>query len=268
MCEWRLTAVGVLGAVRLRKDKRCWLRRENLRMDSLLRDARERKELVLLKPSAPSSSRPPLSTELDRKLNAPWRERRTFPTHPDTWEWAPDSLSPRYSITMLCWLNRGFELSCDSCNRSSRGTLEVERQQSGDGVPGLYWRRVNAAAARKVMERAMTELIHSQVVMQHGYRKSSRDQDTSSFTRKASFCRVVPPEPPGFLFQHISVKAPLGLPQLNMGSFLMSISMLTRYACYDISVTTHKQQPRGYKRPELLIKDTSQTASRPLTGFL
>lgn len=66
-----LTAVGVLGAVRRRKDKRCWLRSENLRMDSLLRDASERKELVLLKSPVPSSPRPPLSTELDRRLNAP-----------------------------------------------------------------------------------------------------------------------------------------------------------------------------------------------------
>lgn len=66
-----LTAVGVLGAVRLRKDRRCWLRSENLRMDSLLREARERRELVLLKSPVPSSPLPPLSTELDRKLIAP-----------------------------------------------------------------------------------------------------------------------------------------------------------------------------------------------------
>lgn len=56
--------------MRLRRDRRCWLRRENLRMDSLLREARERKELVLLK-SPPSSPRPPLSTELERKPSAP-----------------------------------------------------------------------------------------------------------------------------------------------------------------------------------------------------
>ncbi len=66
-----LTVVGVLGAVRLRKDRRCWLRSENLRMDSLLREASERSELVLLKSPVPSSPRPPLSTELDKRLNAP-----------------------------------------------------------------------------------------------------------------------------------------------------------------------------------------------------
>lgn len=66
-----LTAVGVLGAVRLRKDRRCWLRNENLRMDSLLREASERRELVLLKSPVPSSPLPPLSTELDKKLSAP-----------------------------------------------------------------------------------------------------------------------------------------------------------------------------------------------------
>lgn len=81
-----LTAIGVLGAVRLRKDKRCWLRSENLRMDSLLREAKERSELVLLKSPVSSSPPPPLSTELDKKLRAPCRERRTFPTHPDMWE--------------------------------------------------------------------------------------------------------------------------------------------------------------------------------------
>ncbi|TNN70658.1 hypothetical protein EYF80_019095 [Liparis tanakae] len=63
--------VGVLGAVRLRKDRRCWLRSENLRMDSLLREARERRELVLLKSPSPSSARPALSTGLDIKPNAP-----------------------------------------------------------------------------------------------------------------------------------------------------------------------------------------------------
>lgn len=67
-----------MGAVRLRSDRRCWLRRENLRIDSLLRDASERREPVLLKSPAPSS---PL--ELDRRPKAPWRERRTFPIHPD-----------------------------------------------------------------------------------------------------------------------------------------------------------------------------------------
>lgn len=68
---WRLTAVGVLGAVRLRKDRRCWLRRENLRKDSLLREARERRELVLLKSPVSSSPLPPLSAEVDKKLSAP-----------------------------------------------------------------------------------------------------------------------------------------------------------------------------------------------------
>lgn len=85
-----LTAVGVLGAVRLRSDSRCWLRTENLRMDSRLRDARERSELVLLK--AASSGRPVLSA---RSPQVVWRERRTFPTHPDTCECATDSLSPK-----------------------------------------------------------------------------------------------------------------------------------------------------------------------------
>lgn len=96
-CVCRLTAVGVLGAVRLRKDRRCWLRSENLRMDSLLREASERRELVLLKSPVPSS---PL---VDKRLTTPWRERRTFPTHPDTWEWATDILSPKYSITNNHW---------------------------------------------------------------------------------------------------------------------------------------------------------------------
>lgn len=76
-----LTAMGVLGAVRLRKDRRCWLRNENLRMDSRLRDARERRELVLLK--SPVALSPLLE---DKKPSAPWKERRTFPTHPDTWD--------------------------------------------------------------------------------------------------------------------------------------------------------------------------------------
>jgi len=40
-------------------------------MDSLLREARERRELVLLKSPSPSSPRPPLSTGLDKKPNAP-----------------------------------------------------------------------------------------------------------------------------------------------------------------------------------------------------
>lgn len=124
-----LTAMGVLGAVRLRKDRRCWLRNENLRMDSRLRDARERRELVLLKSPVPPSPLPPLSTEVDKKLSAPWKERRTFPTHPDTWEWATDSLSPRYSITTRYWqdlqrLNRACELSRDLCCDSSGESLE------------------------------------------------------------------------------------------------------------------------------------------------
>lgn len=76
--------MGVLGAVRLRRDRRCWLRSENLRMDSLLREASERRELVLLNPPVPSSPLAPLSTELERKLSAPWKDRRTFPIHPDT----------------------------------------------------------------------------------------------------------------------------------------------------------------------------------------
>lgn len=62
-------------------------------MDSRLRDARERSELVLLK--AASSARPVLSAEPDRSPNVLWRERRTFPTHPDICECATDSLSPR-----------------------------------------------------------------------------------------------------------------------------------------------------------------------------
>lgn len=103
VCVCYLTAMGVLGAVRLRKDRRCWLRSENLRMDSLLREARERRELVLLKSPVPSSPLPPLSTELDKKVSAPWRERRTFPTHPVTCDWATVSLSPRYSITTRYW---------------------------------------------------------------------------------------------------------------------------------------------------------------------
>lgn len=88
-----LTALGVLGAVRLRSEKRCWLRIENLRMDSRLRDARERSEPVLLK--AASSGRPVLSAELDRRPQVLWRERRTFPAHPDMCECATDSLSPK-----------------------------------------------------------------------------------------------------------------------------------------------------------------------------
>lgn len=71
VCVCCLTAVGVLGAVRLRKDRRCWLRSENLRMDSRLRDARERRELVLLKSPVPSSPLPPRSAELDKKPSAP-----------------------------------------------------------------------------------------------------------------------------------------------------------------------------------------------------
>lgn len=62
--------MGVLGAVRLRKDRRCWLRSENLRIDSLLREASERKELVLLKCPALTSA-PSLSAELEKKLSAP-----------------------------------------------------------------------------------------------------------------------------------------------------------------------------------------------------
>lgn len=70
VCERGLTAVGVLGAVRLRNDRRCWLRSENVRMDSLLREAKERTELVLRK-SPISPPRSPLSVELDKKLSAP-----------------------------------------------------------------------------------------------------------------------------------------------------------------------------------------------------
>lgn len=62
-------------------------------MDSRLRDARERSELVLLK--AASSARPVLSAELDRRPNVLWRERRMFPIHPDICECATDSLSPK-----------------------------------------------------------------------------------------------------------------------------------------------------------------------------
>lgn len=107
-----LTEEGVLGeaseVVRLRRDKRCWLRRLNLRKDSRLRLARLRREAALLKPP-PSSPPPPadlLSTLLETKLRVPWRERRTFPIQPDTCEWATDNLSPRYSISQdLEWVN-------------------------------------------------------------------------------------------------------------------------------------------------------------------
>lgn len=99
-----LTAVGVLGVLlpgRLCRDRRCWLRRENLRKESRLREARERNELALLKPPGLSSAPlPPRSTALDTTLSAPCRERRTFPIHPDTWDWATDNLSPRYSISV------------------------------------------------------------------------------------------------------------------------------------------------------------------------
>lgn len=142
---WRLTAVGVLGAVRLRKDRRCWLRRENLRKDSLLREARERRELVLLKSPVSSSPLPPLSAEVDKKLSAPWRERRTFPTHPDTWDWATDSLPPRYSITtnqrgdLLC-LNGARELSWDSCCCSRSSSREsLESSYAGEVAVQGWW---------------------------------------------------------------------------------------------------------------------------------
>lgn len=99
-----LTAVGVLGVLvpgRLRRDRRCWLRRENLRKESRLREARERNELALLKSPGLSSAPLPLrSTALDTKLSAPCRERRAVPIHPDTWDWATDNLSPRYSISV------------------------------------------------------------------------------------------------------------------------------------------------------------------------
>lgn len=105
-----LTEDGVLGeaneVVRLRMDKRCWLRRLNLRKDSRLRLARLRKEAARLKLPPPSS--PPLvpgvllSTLLDTMLMAPWMERRMFPIHPDIWVWATVNLSPRYSIPNLC----------------------------------------------------------------------------------------------------------------------------------------------------------------------
>lgn len=72
-----LTEEGVLGeaseVVRLRRDKRCWLRRLNLRKDSRLRLARLRREAALLKPP-PSSPPPPadlLSMLLETKLRAP-----------------------------------------------------------------------------------------------------------------------------------------------------------------------------------------------------
>lgn len=107
-----LTDEGVLGeaseVVRLRRDKRCWLRKLNLRKDSRLRLARLRRDAVLLKPP-PSSPPPPadlLSTLLETKLRVPWRERRTFPIQPDTCEWATDNLSPRYSISQDSeWVN-------------------------------------------------------------------------------------------------------------------------------------------------------------------
>lgn len=107
-----LTDEGVLGeaseVVRLRRDKRCWLRRLNLRKDSRLRLAKLRREAALLKPP-PSSPPPPadlLSTLLETKLRAPWRERRTLPIQPDTCEWATDNLSPRYSISQDSeWVN-------------------------------------------------------------------------------------------------------------------------------------------------------------------
>lgn len=86
----------MLGAVRLRNDSRCWLRSENLRMDSRLREASDRNELVLLKSPVPSSPWPVL-----KKLSAPWRDRRTFPTHPCIWDWATEILSPKYSIAKV-----------------------------------------------------------------------------------------------------------------------------------------------------------------------
>lgn len=62
-------------------------------MDSRLRDARERSELVLLK--AASSPRPGLSAEPDRRAKVLWKERRTLPIQPDICECAADSLSPK-----------------------------------------------------------------------------------------------------------------------------------------------------------------------------
>lgn len=154
-----LTAIGVLGAVRLRRDRRCWLRSENLRMDSLLREARERRELVLLNPPAKSSPPPPLSAEPERKLSAPLKERRTFPIHPDTWEWATDSLSPRYSITArgvraepVSWtvpLAAAAAVSHQSPRRAEE--MAVRRTVSSTLTDACC--RVDTAAAGKVTEQ-------------------------------------------------------------------------------------------------------------------
>lgn len=96
-----------MGAVRLRSDSRCWLRSENLLMDSRLREASDRNELVLLKSPVPSSPWPVL-----KKLSAPWRDRRTFPTHPCIWVWATEILSPKYSMATVeaakCQFWEGF----------------------------------------------------------------------------------------------------------------------------------------------------------------
>ncbi|KAL6456280.1 hypothetical protein MHYP_G00348230 [Metynnis hypsauchen] len=96
--EGVLGVAGEEGVARLRSDRRCWLRRLNLRNDSRLRLARLRREAALLNPP-PSSPPPPpppaRSIPLETKLSAPCRERRMLPTQPDTWEWATESLSPR-----------------------------------------------------------------------------------------------------------------------------------------------------------------------------
>lgn len=139
-----------MGAVRLRSDNRCWLRSENLRMDSRLREASDRNELVLLKSPVPSSPWPVL-----KKLSAPWKDRRTFPTHPCIWDWATEILSPKYSMATVeaaeCQFwdgfpNGGMRIQFVQCTVWCKGkAAPVFRNRKEES-----WSRAEMTAARDV----------------------------------------------------------------------------------------------------------------------
>lgn len=280
-CVCSLTAVGVLGAVRLRRDRRCWLRSENLRMDSLLREARERRELVLLKSPVPSSPLPPLSTELDKKVIAPWRERRTFPTHPDTWEWATDSLSPRYSITtqysqhLLC---QNIEsLSCDSWCHSSRESLESS--YAGEvAAQGQCPRCSLVCDARSILQQCSRwhrQQQHSSaspmwwwwwrlllIALQHWYRQPVLDRYKTepllSFTSKWPFCSAVPVEPSGLCFNsspsRLQAVGRKWIVKLSNIYFDAHKICLLWYACLTNQVTISYAGHYSMRLPEKLLR--------------
>lgn len=86
-----------LGCLFLKEENLCWLRTENLRKDSLLRDAKCLKEEVLLKgvlvpPSPPLRS---WATAVVTKFSASCKDLRTVPIHWVMWVCATVSLSPR-----------------------------------------------------------------------------------------------------------------------------------------------------------------------------